>query len=113
MRRHMKLAFAAGVLLGLGATSVASAADLALKARPVVAPLLYNWQGCYIGGNLGGRWSRKDTTRLQDDLVGPNFADYGRENDSGFIRGGHARCGFMGCEGLGVGGQGQLGLCGC
>src|SRR5260370_38180025 len=85
MRPHMKLAFAAGVLLSLGATSVASAADLALKARPVVAPLLYNWQGCYIGGNLGGGWGRMDTTRVQDDPVGPNVADYGPEKDSGFI----------------------------
>ena len=108
MRRHMRLAFAAGVLLGLGATSVASAADLALKARPVVAPLLYNWQGCYIGGNLGGGWSKMDTTRLQDDLVGPNVADYGREKDSGFIGGGQAGCDFMAGKDLVFGVQGMF-----
>jgi outer membrane immunogenic protein len=46
MRRQITLAFAAGVLFGLGATGVASAADIAVKARPVVAPLMYNWTGC-------------------------------------------------------------------
>ena len=56
MRRYMKLAFAAGILLGLAATGVASAADMAVKARPVVTPIMYNWQGCYIGGNAGGGW---------------------------------------------------------
>jgi outer membrane immunogenic protein len=89
MKLHRKLAFAAGILISLGATNVASAADMAVKARPVAAPV-YNWTGCYIGGNVGGGWSRMDTTRVQTDLVSPSFANYGRENDSGFIGGGQA-----------------------
>ena len=56
MYRQMKLALAAGILVGLGATCVASAADMAFKARPAYAPL-YNWTGCYIGGNVGGGWN--------------------------------------------------------
>jgi outer membrane immunogenic protein len=89
MRRHIKLAFAAGIL-GLGATGVASAADLAIKARPVVAPVAYNWTGCYIGANVGGGWSRLDTTRLQ-----PTVDNFGREDDSAFIGGGQAGCDFQ------------------
>jgi outer membrane immunogenic protein len=108
MRRNLKLAFAAGILIGLGATGVASAADMAVKARPVVAPLLYNWQGCYIGGNLGGGWSRMDTTRVQTDLVSPAFANYGREKDSGFIGGGQAGCDFMAGKDLVFGVQGMF-----
>jgi outer membrane immunogenic protein len=96
MRRHLKLAFAAGVLLALGATGAASAADLALKARPVVAPVMATpWTGCYIGGNIGGGWTRIDTTRVQTDLVTPDFANYGRENDSGFVGGGQIGCDFQ------------------
>lgn len=39
------------------ASGVASAADMAVKARPVTAPvLLYNWTGFYIGANVGGAW---------------------------------------------------------
>jgi outer membrane immunogenic protein len=97
----MKLALAAGILFGLAATDVASAADMALKARPVVMPILYNWQGCYIGGNVGGAWSRMDT-----ELPGP--VSYGRENDSGFIGGGQAGCDFVAGKDLVFGVQGMF-----
>lgn len=106
MRRHMKLAFAAGILLGLG--GAASAADMALKARPVVAPIIYNWQGCYIGANAGGGWSRMDSERFQTDLVSPAFANYGRENESGFVGGGQAGCDFMAGKDLVFGVQGMF-----
>jgi outer membrane immunogenic protein len=110
MYRPLKLAFAAGILFSLGATGVASAADMAVKARPVVAPLMYNWSGCYIGGNVGGGWSRMDTTRVSQDTVGPAFANYGRENDSAFIGGGQAGCDFQtGSLVFGVQGQFDFG----
>jgi outer membrane immunogenic protein len=96
MYRQLKLAFTAGVLFGLGAGGIASAADMAVKARPVVAPVMaYNWTGCYIGGNVGGGWSRMDTTRVSQDTIGNAFANYGRENDSAFIGGGQAGCDFQ------------------
>jgi outer membrane immunogenic protein len=46
-------------LLALAAVP-AAAADIPMKA-PVAAPVMapaYNWSGCYIGGNGGGKWSR-------------------------------------------------------
>jgi outer membrane immunogenic protein len=96
MRRQMKWAFAAGILLALGATGSASAADMAIKARPVVAPVIATpWTGCYIGGNVGGGWTRIDTTRVQTDLIIPAPANYGRENDNGFIGGGQVGCDFQ------------------
>ena len=95
MRGYMKLFVAAAALLGLGANSAASAADLPVKA-PRAAPVpLYNWTGCYIGGNVGGGWSRMDTTRLFTDPAIPANLDYGRENDSGFIGGGQVGCDFQ------------------
>lgn len=95
MRRYMKSFLAAVALLGLGANTAASAADLAVKA-PRVAPVpLYNWSGCYIGGNVGGAGSRMDTTRVFIDPAIPAFLDYGRENDSGFIGGGQVGCDFQ------------------
>ena len=83
-----------GILVGLTAFSAAFAADLPVKA-PVALPPLYNWTGCYIGGNVGGGWTRVDTTRFSQDTIGPSFATYGRENDSGFIGGGQAGCDFQ------------------
>jgi outer membrane immunogenic protein len=95
MNRHLKLAVAASILFGLGATGVASAADMAVKARPVVAPVVYPWTGCFIGGNVGGAWSKMDTTLVGQDGIGPVFANYGREKDSGFIGGGQVGCDFQ------------------
>lgn len=81
--------------MALGATGAASAADLAVKARPVAPVMATPWTGCYIGGNVGGGWTRIDTTRVQTDLVTPDFANYGRENDSGFVGGGQIGCDFQ------------------
>lgn len=44
-----------GGALGLGLVTTASAADMAVKARPAPVPV-YNWTGFYIGGAVGGRW---------------------------------------------------------
>jgi outer membrane immunogenic protein len=108
MYRNVKLAMA-GVLMGLGATGVASAADMAVKAAPPAAPA-YNWTGCYIGGNAGGGWTTVDTVRASQDTIGAAFADYGREKDSGFIGGGQAGCDFQtGNLVFGVGGTFDFG----
>ncbi len=43
------------VLAGVGLavlTLPATAADMAVKARPIVAPV-YSWNGWYVGGNFG------------------------------------------------------------
>jgi outer membrane immunogenic protein len=93
MRRHLKVAVAA-ILMALGTAGVASAADMAVKARPIVAPVT-PWSSCYIGGNVGGGWSRMDTTRSFQDVAVPAFANYGRENDSAFIGGGQIGCDFQ------------------
>ena len=56
----MKTKFIAllGGVLSLGLVNVASAADMAVKARPVVAPVVVSdWTGFYIGGSIGGRWT--------------------------------------------------------
>jgi outer membrane immunogenic protein len=65
------------------------------------------WTGCYIGGNVGGAWNRIDTTLVQNDAIGPVFANYSREKDSGFIGGGQAGCDFQ-AGNLVFGVQGQF-----
>lgn len=110
MYRHIKLALAASILVGGTTIHVASAADMAVKAPPMVAPIMYNWQGCYIGGNVGGGWSRMDTTLATIDGVGPATGNYGRENDNGFIGGGQAGCDFMAGRNLVFGVQGMFDL---
>ena len=47
-----KLAIAAGLSILSAGSSFA--ADMAVKARPVAAPVVVtNWSGCYIGGGGG------------------------------------------------------------
>ncbi len=55
------IALLSGVL-SLGAVGAASAADMAVKARPVApAPVVVPaWAGFYIGGNIGYAWSEAD-----------------------------------------------------
>ena len=50
----MKKLLLGAALLTLGVAPV-FAADMAVKARPMAPPVMvYNWTGCYIGGNIGG-----------------------------------------------------------
>jgi outer membrane immunogenic protein len=55
----MKKLLGSFAILALATPFAAQAADLpvapAYKA-PVIAPVVYSWTGCYIGGNLGGKW---------------------------------------------------------
>jgi len=51
--------------IAVGATG-ASAADMAVKARPIAVDPVYNWTGWYIGGNVGYAWGKSDTTTVVD-----------------------------------------------
>src|SRR5579871_3908192 len=61
-------------LLGIAIASVlttsAMAADLAVKAPPMVPPVVYNWTGFYIGGNVGYSWGRSSDTSTLTNTAG-------------------------------------------
>jgi len=51
------IALLAGAI-SLGAAGAASAADMAVKARPMPPPVpVFTWTGFYIGGFVGGAWA--------------------------------------------------------
>lgn len=53
----------AAVAIGVGATSAAAlAADMPVKARPVVVAETYSWTGFYIGGHAGYAWGNTRAT---------------------------------------------------
>jgi outer membrane immunogenic protein len=60
MRRHVGWAVAS--IISLGGLGSAMAADMAprpyTKAPPIAPVALYNWSGCYIGGDAGGTWGK-------------------------------------------------------
>ena len=57
--------------------SIASAADMAVKAPPpALAPVpAYSWTGCYIGGNTGGTWAKSDDVDVSIVGGSSGFAD--------------------------------------
>jgi outer membrane immunogenic protein len=57
--KKLTLAISALALSAAGA----SAADMAVKAPPMAAPvMIYNWTGFYIGGNIGYGWGQADNS---------------------------------------------------
>ena len=52
-----KLILGTVALSAAGLVNAAFAADLPVKAPPIV-PVVYNWTGCYIGANGGFKWGR-------------------------------------------------------
>jgi outer membrane immunogenic protein len=52
-----KLVLGTVALSAVGLVNVASAADLPVKAPPIV-PVVYNWTGCYVGANGGWKWGQ-------------------------------------------------------
>jgi outer membrane immunogenic protein len=72
----------------LGFVGVASAADLAVQAAPYVAPT-YDWSGFYLGGFIGGGWSRDDASEPDLGIIGAlvNAPVVQRTTGSSFIGG--------------------------
>ncbi len=80
-----------------------------MNASPAAPVSAYNWTGCYIGGNLGGGWSRQDQHRTDRIGVGAAApADYGSETDSGFVGGGQVGCDYQFAATWVVGIRGQF-----
>jgi outer membrane immunogenic protein len=48
--------------LALFAASEAKSADLPVKA-PIIAPPIFSWTGCYVGGHVGFGWGRNRHTQ--------------------------------------------------
>jgi outer membrane immunogenic protein len=92
--RKRTLTLLAAAAIGLTASQVASAADLARRAPPPApayvppAPLPYLWTGCYVGGNIGGAWSNIDVTNV---ATGGSVS----ASNSGFAGGGQIGCDYQ------------------
>lgn len=104
-----KLALALSAL-AISATT-ASAADLApryTKAPPLAPVAVYNWTGCYIGGNIGAGYERTRQTRIAkvDGTLFPND-DFGGSNGTDVIGGGQVGCDYQFANNFVVGIQGM------
>ena len=90
-----KILLSATVVAAVAATGPAFAADIPARApvykAPVVAPVVYSWTGCYIGGNVGGAWRGNDG--WTDARFGLNWGN--GNNDGRFMVGGQVGCNYQ------------------
>jgi outer membrane immunogenic protein len=73
-------------LISIGAVP-ASAADMAVKAPPIAAPMMYDWSGFYIGANGGYGWSRQCVDITAFNAVAFAFAEGCRDAGGGIAGG--------------------------
>jgi outer membrane immunogenic protein len=75
MTKSLIIRAAAAALFAALATGPSLAADLPVarpvKAPIVAAPVLYNWSGFYVGGNVGAAWQHAS---FDSPLIGCNIA---------------------------------------
>jgi outer membrane immunogenic protein len=87
-----------GVLALAGMTISAGAADL--PRAPVAAPpvpLPYSWTGCYLGGNVGGKWGSIDGSARHDTVgrfPGTVFP-FNSDSETGVVIGGQIGCAWQ------------------
>jgi len=88
--------FAAAAAILVASTVAGSAADMAVKARPVVAPPpVWTWTGFYIGAHVGAGWGETESTLTglsAPALPPPNTIafqlPFSQNSRSGFLGGG-------------------------
>jgi outer membrane immunogenic protein len=87
----LKVAIASAALMVFGTIAPAGAADMPVKAPRVAPPPVVTWTGCYIGGNGGYGWSRKeyvDPLDVPPEPLGSHHAD-------GWVGGGQVGCDYQ------------------
>jgi outer membrane immunogenic protein len=99
MRQYFRWAIA--LIISVGGLGAASAADMAVKARPAPVVLPYNWTGCYVGLSGGAKGiSASDTVFIPaaTGLAGPTPASslyLGRADAETWLGGGQIGCNYQ------------------
>jgi outer membrane immunogenic protein len=90
----MKKLLVGGIAFASFLSGPLMAADMPLKAPPLLQPVVYNWSGCYVGGNVGNGWSRRNA-----DSAVPLISDQAPSsvtlNGSGAVGGGQLGCNYQ------------------
>ena len=101
----MKKLLGTVAVLALAMPFSAHAADLPAAApaykAPVMAPPVFSWTGCYIGGNLGGKWqAHREVSVTLPGVAGFAtstfvFDDSSGNNNGAFVGGGQIGCNYQ------------------
>ena len=101
-----KLVATAAALAAFGLVSSAHAADLPVKAPPMIPAPAFSWTGCYVGAHLGGAWSRQDADSAVP-IISNQAPGFVTLRDSGVIGGGQAGCNYQFASSFVVGIEGD------
>jgi outer membrane immunogenic protein len=115
MKRNIIGGLAVSALLIAAPLSIANAADMPLKAPPIVAAPAFSWSGCYIGAHVGYGWGR-DTNEFGNAVASgvteiEGFpAEFGpfNHNTSGGVAGGQLGCNYQTASNWVIGVEGEL-----
>jgi outer membrane immunogenic protein len=94
----MRRILSGAAIVALTAAAPAFAADLQVKA-PAMSSAQFSWTGCYIGGHIGGAFSRDTTTSA--------FGVSASHNSSSFAGGGQIGCDYQFAPGWVLGLEGR------
>ena len=97
-----RFAIALGIASIVSTALPAAAADLPVKVAPMPAvAAAYNWTGCYVGGNVGGKWVRTSgsvdvgPTTAAGALGAPGSVLFGNADISTLIGGAQVGCNYQ------------------
>src|ERR1700730_10201372 len=88
MNRQLIAGFALGFLAVVPAMAADMRAAPVFTKAPIMAPV-FSWTGCYIGGNAGGLWAKKDWTNA---LPGPAESSV---SVNSWLAGGQVGCNYQ------------------
>jgi outer membrane immunogenic protein len=110
-----KLMLGSTALIAFAAIGSAGAADLPVKAPPMVAAPVFSWTGCYIGAHAGYGWGRNRNDFGTAVASGPTEnegfpAEFGpfHHNTNGGVVGGQVGCNNQFANNWVVGIEGEL-----
>lgn len=89
-----KLLSAAGVLVAFVA-GPALAADLPARAYKAPPPVVFNWSGCYLGGQIGGQWGGWTSGVNYNGLGAPAVGTREFDSKGAFIGGVQLGCNYQ------------------
>jgi outer membrane immunogenic protein len=95
--------------------STANAADMPLKAPPIVAAPAFSWTGCYVGAHAGYGWGRNTNDfgnaiasgATENEGFPAEFGPF-NHNTSGGVAGGQAGCNYQPSPNWLIGVEGEL-----
>jgi outer membrane immunogenic protein len=77
--------------LAVGTSAMAADLPAPVYKAPVVAPVIYDWTGFYVGGNVGYSWGKWDSTNVGANNTFPGsataFANTAAPNVKGVVAG--------------------------